>query len=82
MARKFFIVQANFRGLYYKTLINHNYSIKARVFVTVSHFHPSQVFAGNAGAYPSGALTGLDSKGRLLALPKNIKKEKRFYRTV
>jgi hypothetical protein len=63
MARKLFILQANFRDLYYKTFINHNYSIKARVFVTVSHFHPSQVFAGNAGAYPSEALTGFNSKG-------------------
>jgi hypothetical protein len=28
---------------------------KARVFVSASHFHPSLIFAGKEGAYPSGA---------------------------
>jgi hypothetical protein len=30
--------------------------------VTISHFHPGQIFAGKAGAYPNGALTGLHSE--------------------
>ncbi len=28
---------------------------KARVFVTVSKFHPYLIFAGKGGVYPSGA---------------------------
>jgi len=46
---------------------------KARVFATVSHFHPSLTIAGKAGAYQSGALTILSSNGWLPALPSNIR---------
>ncbi len=36
----------------------------------VSHFHPSLIYASNSGAYPS---TGIRTKGRLLALPGNVR---------
>jgi len=44
-------------GLDYKTFYSRNYSVslKARVFVTVSHFHPSLIFAGKAEPYPGFA---------------------------
>jgi hypothetical protein len=36
--------------------------VVSRVFVTVSHFHPNLIFAGKAGAYPSGVLMRLHSE--------------------
>ncbi len=48
--------------------------IVARVlFAATIHFHPSLILAGKAGAYQSGAFTGLHYNGRLLALPANIR---------
>ncbi len=37
--------------------------------VAVSHFHPSPIFPGKAGAYLDN---GLHSEGRLQALPEHI----------
>jgi hypothetical protein len=44
------------------------------VFTTVSHFHPSLIFASRTG-YPTKAepLTELLSNGRLLNFPENIR---------
>jgi hypothetical protein len=44
----------------------------ARVVVMDSFFHPILIFASKEGAYPSGALVRLHSKGRLPDLPVNI----------
>ncbi len=43
----------------------------ARMFVIVSHFHPSLIFASKAGAYPPG----LHFKCRLIDLTANIRLE-------
>jgi hypothetical protein len=43
------------------------------LFVTVSHFDPSLLFTGKAGVYLSGALMGIHSKVRLLALAANVR---------
>jgi hypothetical protein len=43
------------------------------VFATVSHFQSSLICIGKAGAYQNGAPTRLNSKGRILALLKNIR---------
>ncbi len=37
----------------FTALIN---SLYARVFFSIGHFYPSQIFTSKAGAYPSGAL--------------------------
>ncbi len=55
------------------------------IIISVRHFHPSRIFAGKAGANPSGALTGLHCKGRLLALSARVKvpeidKDSSFFR--
>jgi hypothetical protein len=42
------------------------------VNVTVSHLHPSLIFAGKDGAYPSGS-----SEVRILASPANIRLRQR-----
>ncbi len=44
----------------------------ARVFVTTISLQPNLLFAGKVGAYRSGALTGLHSTGRLLAMPNRL----------
>jgi len=41
------------------------------VFVPVSHFHPSLMFAGEAGAYLNGA--SCETKGTFQALPVRVK---------
>jgi hypothetical protein len=43
-------------------------SLQARVFATVSRFHPSLMFAGKAGLPLWSFLPGLYSKNKLLAL--------------
>jgi hypothetical protein len=64
------------RGLYYKTFIAviNSISLYVRLSDSVSHFHPSLIFTGKAGAYTSGAPYGTPLKGRLLPPPPNIKR--------
>ncbi len=45
-------------GLTYKTFFSfmiNSVMLQANVFVNVSHFHPSKIVVGKAGAYPSVA---------------------------
>jgi hypothetical protein len=44
-------------GLTYKTffVIINFVVLQANVFFNISHFHPSTIFVGKGGAYPSGA---------------------------
>ncbi len=53
-------------------LVN-SFPLKAGMFVTVNHFHPSLKFVGKAGAYQSEPLAGLHYMGRLLVLPRTLK---------
>ena len=57
------------KGIHFKTLCCCNLF---RI-VTLSYFQTSLLVVGKVGGYPSGALTGLLSKGRLLSLPASIK---------
>ncbi len=56
-------------GLYHKTF----YSCNLFRIVTLSYFQTSLLVVGKVEGYPNGDLTGLLSKGRLLALPASIK---------
>jgi hypothetical protein len=69
---KCFIVQATGANIIklFKVVIN-SLSPFATMFVIVSHFHPSLIFASKAGAYPPG----LHFKCRLIDLTANIRLE-------
>jgi len=41
--------------------------------IVIQHFQHRLIVAGKDGAYQSGALTELDSNGRLIPLPTNIR---------
>ncbi len=45
----------------------------ARGITTVSHFNPSQIFVGKAGAHQSGDTLGKSTKDKLLPLQANIR---------